>query len=464
MTLRVFRAARTLLRAFHRDDRGNIALLSAIMMLPILMALGMGVDYALQRGRQDEMQGIADAAALSAVTPSMMLNTSTVAQTDAQNLWNAQSALIAGVTGATGTIKVTDATGSSGGTVRTVTVTYTAKSVTNFSSLVGFQTLPISGSSSSTMSSTPYINFYILIDNSQSMGIASTTTDMANLFSATQKVGNTGCVFGCHVTWTAGGDKYPDEDVAHNPSNYPVLNSSTPITLRIDSAKTAITTMISQAQSQGMSTYVKFALYTMGGGNSSSTTLLNQIASLSNNYTSLLTSVSSIDLETKSAQGIIGDTDIEDALTTLQSSLPSTNGTGLSASSPMNFIFIVTDGLDDFNYNTNTAYCLDNAPSPGGYRCTQLPTQSSCTSVKKSANIGVIYTTYLPLYNNNDSTQGYYSSYTSLVQHYSSSIPTNLQSCATNSNYYLVASDGPSIISAMTKLFNTALVTAHLTS
>ena len=202
----------------------------------------------------------------------------------------------------------------------------------------------------------------------------------------------------------------------------------------------------------------------MGGGNSSSTTLLNQVAALSNNYTALLANVPAIDLETQSAQGVTGDTDLEDAMTTLSNTLPTTNGTGLTASSPMNFVFIVTDGLDDFNQYNASLPCLNNAPLPGGYRCTQALKGTTCTAVRKSANIGVIYTTYLPLYNNNNSGQGYYSSYTSLVQPYASTIAANLQACATNSAFYMVASDGASIVSAMTQLFNTALETPHLTS
>ena len=54
-------------------------------------------------------------------------------------------------------------------------------------------------------SSDSYINYYIILDTSESMGVGSTATDMTNLFNRTKAYGNAtdgepGCVLGCHVT------------------------------------------------------------------------------------------------------------------------------------------------------------------------------------------------------------------------------------------------------------------------
>lgn len=442
------------LRRFGADRRGNVAILASVMLFPIALGFGMAIDYSTQSARQDRLQGAADAAALAAVTPNMMAASSTTAQSTAQQMWNAQSGQVGGVSALTGVVTVVDTKPTTGGTTRNVTVTFSGKSATFFSSLIGFNTLPVSGASTSTQSTTPYINIYVLVDNSQSMGIGSTQTDMNNLYSVTQSKNGTGCVFGCHVPDTSLNETYADETLAHNAG----------ITLRIDSAKSAITTMINQASTQKMSSYVNFALYTMGGGDSSSGTLLNKISSLSNNYSSLLTSVANIDLETQSNQ-VIGDTDIEDSIAALQKQLPVANGNGSSAANPMNFVFIVTDGADDFDYVYGSNCEPPNYPSPpNGWRCGKALTDSTCVTLQTSANIGVIYTPYLPIYTNNIVKMGLYSSYLQIIQPFSSSISPNLQGCASNSSYYMVASDGPSIVSAMTQLFNQALETAHLTS
>jgi hypothetical protein len=95
--------------------------------------------------------------------------------------------------------------------------------------------------------------------------------------------------------------------------------------------------------------------------------------------------------------------------------------------------------------------------------CTSAFSSSYCTSLKTKATVGVIYTTYLPIYTNNDPSQGYHPAYAYLAQPYVGQIPTNLANCATSSNYYLEASDGPSITTAMNALFAQTQIGATLT-
>ncbi len=432
---------------------GSVAIIAALTFAVILVIAGGAVDFSLAASSKSTLQDLADSAILTATTPAQMLNTASVAQQAVNTAWTLSTSSQTKVKNLTATINVVDTTAASGGKQRTVTLTFSGQSTTFFGALVGYNTLTIGGTATASRSSAPYINIYVLVDNSQSMGIGSTQADMISLYNVSLKKNGDGCVFGCHVALD--NEPYADEALGH----------ANGVTMRIDSAKSAITTMINQAQADNESAFVKFALYTMGGGGSTSATLLTKIADVSNNYTSLVSSVAQIDLETKSAQGVIGDTDVEDALKSLVATLPSTNGNGNTAATPMNFIFIVTDGLDDFNTNKSGLPCLNNAPSPGGYRCTQSVPVTNCTTAKTSANIGVVYTPYLPLYNNpNNTGSGYYSSYTSLVVPFSSTISSNLQNCATNGNFFFTASDGPSIVTAMTQLFARASSYARLTS
>ncbi len=451
----MFRHSR-LVHQLLRDRKGSVAIIAALTFVAILVLIGGLIDFSLAASARTRLQDLADSSILTATTPAEMLNTAATAQSDANTAWAFATQNVTNVSALKATITVVDTATSSSGKNRTVNLTFTGQSATFFGALVGYNTIQVGGSASAARSTAPYINIYVLVDNSQSMGIGSTQADMINLYDVTLSKNNDGCVFGCHVPLTVPTkEPYSDEALAHGNN----------ITLRIDSAKSAITTMINQAQSANESAFVKFALYTMGGGHSSSSTTLVKIADPSNNYTSLLSSVSQIDLETASAQGVIGDTDVEDALSALVAKLPTVNGAGDTAATPMNFIFVVTDGLDDFDTNKSALPCLNNAPSPGGYRCTQIVPVTNCTTAKKSTNIGVIYTPYLPLYTNpHYTTQGYYSSYTSLVVPYQNTISPALQACATNSSFFFTASDGPSIVTAMTQLFARAASYARLTS
>lgn len=438
-------------RRFVAGREGNIALIVALVIGLLMFAMCMATDYTMAAARKDQLQGYADAAALSATTPSAMQMTAANAQAVAQAAWDGQASILAGVSGESGTVKVTDSSPGDIGNMRTVTVTFTANSTTIFANVLGITSIPVGGSSSATTGTPPYINIYVLVDNSQSMGIADTQTDMANLYNITQKKNSDGCVFGCHVP--LGFEPYADETLAHQNN----------VTLRIDSAKTAVTSMIALANANNMSNRVQFALYTMGGGNSGSANLLKQVSPLSNNYSTLLSDVANIDLET-SAPGVIGDTDIEDAMKSLKAGLPAANGAGATQATAVNYVFIVTDGLDDFDQFNAKLPCV-NEPPPGGWRCTQTPPTSGCTSLQSSADIGVIYTPYLPLYNNNNSSDGFFFAYQDLVQPYSASIQTNLQACASNAQLFFIASDGASINSAMTTLFDRAISSAaRLTS
>jgi hypothetical protein len=239
-------------------------------------------------------------------------------------------------------------------------------------------------------------------------------------------------VFGCHVL-DAGNPPYTNEYLAHN--------MSPSITLRIDSAVSAIQSIIGAAQmAAGTNANIKIGLYTMSKdpvtGN-----LLNTISSPSSNYTQLKSLAASIDLGNNiPSTGGDGDSDFVDQLGQFNANLPS-NGSGVSATSPLNYVFIITDGMID------TPGCTYG-------HCTGAFDSSYCTNLKaKAAAVGVIYTTYLPIYTNNNQADGYHLAYQVLAQPYVDQIPINLSNCASSSGYYFEASDGPAITAAINSLF-----------
>ncbi len=322
----------------------------------------------------------------------------------------------------------------------------------------GIAAIPLTVTSSAMASTPTYVNYYILVDVSQSMGIAATAADMTNMYARVGQYGmatggESGCVFGCHVpafvnccsgsTQTISGQPVSNETLAHS-SKY-----GTPITLRIDSAVSAIQSTITQAQNlAGGFANIKIGLYEVNHGPSSSN-YVTTVSAPSSNYSALSTAASTIDLGSNNAYGY-GDTDFDDEISAFAATLTA-NGSGATALTPENYVFIITDGLSD-----NSGSSTNNHP-------TAAFNSSDCTALKANATVGVIYTTYTPIYNNNSASAGYEPNFASLVAPYLSTIPTNLQAGTSDSSQYnSEASDGPALIAKLQQLFAATQKVAHV--
>jgi hypothetical protein len=305
--------------------------------------------------------------------------------------------------------------------------------------------IPVGGQVQATANPLTYINFYIITDISQSMGIGATSSDMTALYNRVVQYGNgsdgeSGCVFGCHVTRP--GQSYTNEYLAHY--------ISPNITLRIDAAVTAIKTAIALAQQNaGTNQNIKIGLYTMSEDPVSGK-LVNTISTPSSNYSNLITLAKGIDLGGNTSSGD-GDSDFPDQIAKFNTMLPS-NGSGASAASPLNYVFFITDGLGDVpGSSCQHSHCMSAFQS------------SICSSIKSKATVGVIYTTYNPIYAQNNVGSGYESLYSILALPYTSQIVGNLQACATSLSLYYEANDGPAISLGIQTLFASTFQMSHLT-
>jgi Flp pilus assembly protein TadG len=190
------RALLRMICRFGGDRRGNIAVIFALTMIPTIYLLSMALDYTQALRKQGQLSAAADAAAIAAVRPAMLVQTSDVAQATATAVFGSTANSLPGLSSVpTPTITVTDT-----GLQRTVTVSYDAKSINNFPSLLGGPAWPIKGSSKAQASSAPNMNFYLLLDDSPSMAIGATQTDIDNLktYNASQPSGSQSCGFACH--------------------------------------------------------------------------------------------------------------------------------------------------------------------------------------------------------------------------------------------------------------------------
>lgn len=452
----------TALIRFTGGRDANVAVIFAIAMVPTIYLLGMTLDYIQAYHKESQLNAAADAAAIAAVTPAMMTQSTSAGVTAATNIFNATANALYGLQNPpTLTVNVTNS-----GLVRTASVSYTAASINNFPILLGTPAWKINGSSSSNATGAPNINFYLLLDDSPSMAIAGTPAGITTMVNNTSSQG--GCAFACHET-------HPSSDNLGNPGgedNY-ALARNLNVTLRIDLMAQAVANLMSTATSMeaaNNNTY-KVALYTFDyafntlyapSGLPSSN--LSAAASTAASNIQVL-EVYDNDCLTSNNCNDDTDTNFESALQTLNTIMPTPGGgTNNTGDTPQEAVFLVTDGVDDEVVSGPSA-CTGATvtfSNPTQYRCQQPFNTAWCTTIKnRGILIAVLYTEYLPL-----PTNGWYNSYISQFNNPGPStgqIAANLQSCASPGLFYDVQSGGD-ITAALNALFQLVVATsAHLT-
>jgi Flp pilus assembly protein TadG len=174
------------LSGFRRDRRGNVAIIFAITAIPLVSAIGCAVDYSSATRMKAKMQTAADAAGIAAlsqkspgfIAASAMTGDGSVAAgvADANNVFDANMNAITGYTNL-----VRNSTMTKTGIRLAATVTYTADVPVSFLGVLGLNKLTITGSSSSAATLPPYLDFYLTLDVSGSMGLPSTPAEQVRL-------------------------------------------------------------------------------------------------------------------------------------------------------------------------------------------------------------------------------------------------------------------------------------------
>lgn len=446
-------AFRALIHTFVRDKRGNIAVIFAIACVPLITAVGCAVDYSRATQTRSKLQAAADAASvgsLAKASPAFLAAGSMtsdgpipVGVTDAQNIFDANRANLTGYT----LNSVTPTVVKSGSTV-TSTVAFSANIDTMFLGLIGKTALTVTGTSSATANMPLYVDFYLLLDNSPSMGVAATPTDVSKMVSNTPDK----CAFACH--------DYNDSN------NYYNLAKTLGVTTRIDVLRSATQSLMDTASAtETYSNQFRMAIYDFGG--SSKTIGLRALFSLSSSLSSAKTAAGSIDL-----MGVYGNNDAytADKDTQFSTVFPAINtaisapGAGTSAA-PMKYLFFVSDGVAD----ESNAACLKTMYnrtfgniSP---RCQSPLNPALCDTLKtRGVKIAVLYTTYLQLPTNSwymawidPFNQGPYGPSPN------SEIAQNMEACASPGLYFEV-SPTQGISDAMNALFKKAVADARIAS
>ncbi|VIO70237.1 TadE/TadG family type IV pilus assembly protein [Bradyrhizobium ivorense] len=441
---------RTLTRTisrFRRDRSGNIAIIFGLVALPALVAVGCAVDYTRANQIRTKLISAADAASVGSIAKASpgfiaagaMTSDGPVAagNDDATKIFNGN---IFNQTGFT-LNSVTPAVTKSGGTL-TAKVQFSADVPTMFLGVIGSSKITVTGTSTSTATMPLYIDFYLLLDNSPSMGVAATPADVTTMVNNTSDK----CAFACH--------DYNDAN------NYYNLAKKLGVTTRIDVLRSATQQLMDTAASTA--TYAnqyRMAIYDFGA--SSATIGLRALFNLSTSLSSAKTAAGNIDL-----MGVYGNNDsyTADKDTQFSTVLPaisnaiSAPGPGTS-SSPQKYLFFVSDGVAD----EPNAACLK--PITGSNRCQSPIDPALCTAIKnRGIKIAVLYTTYLQLPTN--------AWYVSWIDPFNqgpfgpspnSQIAQNMQACA-SPGFYFEVSPTQGIADAMTALFKKAVADARISS
>lgn len=409
-------------RRFPRDRRGNVTMLFGLSIVPVLGLTGAAVDYSRAAAIRTRLDSIADTAALNAVSHTAvgaLPNTPDNGKAATETFFKSQASLLQASQDFTlGTVSATITRNI---TTLSASVSYSATVPDYFGSLIGMNTQTVSGTSTSSTYLPVYIDFYLILDNSPSMGLGATTSDINTMVKNTSDK----CAFACHES------DLPNKD-------YYALARKLGVTLRIDMVRQAVKSLTDTATAtRSFSSQYRMAVYTFNNS-------VTQVASLTTDLSSVKAAADKIDLTTVAYQGDNNDrfTDY-DGMIPLTAMLPM-GGNGYTAATPQALAFIVTDGVAD-------------EPTPGnsnGRTIKPIPL-ALCTALKaRGFQIAALYTTYFPLPTN--------SFYMQNVAPWVDTIGPTMQSCATAGLYFEVSPD-QGISDAMNALFRKYVSQARLT-
>lgn len=504
------RALRRLGARLRRDRSGNILIATGLAIIPMVFAVGFGIDYSRAMRLQTKLNAAADAAALAAVTSAMMQVTDTTTITNvSKNMFNGSVAGLPGLSYNPSTdLSVSVSTSGALNNGRTVVVTYTAKSLNTFAGILGYDTLPVAGSSTAAATRAPYINFFLALDASPSMLLPSTSAGLTAIRSATStSYLSNGCAFACHtqnphsdniyvrnsagqdiwldssgnwypVTKVQNGNVYTTNNVLVGPTsaghyadaywltrNYGTLyGSSTQIPLRIDAEQAAAQDLIPFAITSASNNHVTYQMqmftynWTHSGASSPVTAVTSSMTDVNNlaNYT-VPNFYASQDYWYQNGCPTSSTCSVNDMGSETKNMLSAMNGLmpapgdGTTSTTPQEVLFIVTDGVSD--------ELINGSRTNREWNSTDL---AQCTTIKnRGIRIAILYTQYLPESLTGDSWSQ------SNVAPYLPNVAPALQQCASTTPsgsplFYQVTTD-QSITDALTALFALTVQTAHLT-
>ncbi|KMO32547.1 pilus assembly protein TadG-related protein [Methylobacterium aquaticum] len=472
-TSRFAAAAACLLRS--RD--GSINMLFGLCLLPIVGLIGLGIDYGVAVTDRSRLDRAADAAALAAVVTAKMYVANNSGQSGVRD-----AAIAAGKTQAVNTFNVnagnvplatptlqTPDVKINGQTI-TATITYTATIQNSFSKLFLVPTTTVSNTATASVDLPSYLDFYLMVDVSGSMGLPSTPAGMSQLASVNNDMYSDyqqGCQFACHFPGYAGWGLAAGK-----------------IQLRSDAVNNAVCALLQRASNQAVSNQYRIGIYpfinqlaTLAALSGDLTTL-KTMAQCSSNWPLAFTNL----LDTGTTQLYspgdpttgtgAGGTHFEVAFPQMKGIVGLNGfGDGSTSTNRRPFVFLVTDGMQNGQHyytSSNGKYAYPGNPSKfAGYGNAwwdgSQPSQidpKNCDALKSAgATISILYIPYNQI--SFVDKGGGIAWENNRVNGFSPTLATPLQACA-SPGYFRTANAPADITAALNAMFDQALRVARL--
>ena len=433
----------------------------ALAVPAIFISVGGAIDFSRVTQIKSELQDAADVASVGSIAVnspafkaglSMSNGDIPIGATKAQSIFAANQQKMDDVSNIKVTAKVTKAN-----TTMTSVVTASGTYKTYMLGLIGLSTLSINVTSKSIATVPPYLDFYLLLDNSPSMGLGATYADIDKLVAATVNAPtDKSCAFACHET-----GPFSVAHPATSPERYG-LAKSLGVTMRIDVVRQATQNLMTTAKNtESLAGQYRMAIYDFGLSAESidqQNPVPYAVSALTTDLDGSAAKAATIDLMTIPYQNYNSDrqTNFKSMLTGMNVIIPA-SGDGTSSAKPQQVLFFVSDGVSD-------AY--DCSRNDGGSCRSIMPLDTTqCSAMKaRGVKIAVLYTTYLPL------TGKYYNSfYDDHVAGYvppkgaTDQIAGNMQACASPGLYFEV-SPSQGISDAMNALFTKVISVVRINS
>ena len=424
------------------DKVGNFGILSAIVSVPLIGAAGAAMDLTHALSVRSQLFDAADAAALGAITEksqgvaaaiSMSADGEIkIAEEDGRKLFLSQSMVT--ITDLKN-VKV-DLTVEKKGNNLNSKVNFSVTVPTTFMRILGREQITVSGTATASYQTESFIDFFMLLDNTPSMGVGATPSDVAKLVSATSDQ----CAFACHIV----------NNGVDDPKSYYNLARKIGATIRIDVVAKATAALMDEAvRTQRHSGQFRIAAYTFG--EAATDVKLYTVSHLTTDLAAIKKATEKIRLMSIPYQGYNNDqqTSFDDALTKINAEIDAP-GDGTSISKREKIVFFVADGVGDSEKPKGCTKKLT------GNRCQEPIDVKYCKVLKdRGIRVAVLYTTYLPL-----PTNGWYNSW---IKPFQSEIGNRMRECASDDLYFEV-SPTEGIEAAMKALFNKAVKSPRITS
>ncbi|MEL7430445.1 MAG: VWA domain-containing protein [Pseudomonadota bacterium] len=308
------------MRKFLRECAGNVAVVSALLAVPLLGTAAVAVDYSKAHSLHTKIRNAEDAALLAGVRKTAdefaAGKSKQQAQSEgkavARDFFRLHMVTSEGFNAEAFRVQITINDGDIVGTS-----TYEAEMRKPLlSSIIGTDVIDVSASNTVSISLGDFVEMHFLVDVSASLGVGATTSDIQAMAR------DINCAFACHV---------PPGNTTWTDTLATARNSGA--TLRIDVIRQAIQNIVQRAKDENKGGNLRFAIHAFSNS-------LETIVSPTDDYDQVLADAAGLDLTNKWDQG---GTNFAHSLDQAESVIGN-SGNG-SRNSPKKIAILFTDGV-----------------------------------------------------------------------------------------------------------------------